>query len=347
MNNEINNKDMSVNPMLLSPLYDKSGRTTLNSSSTFYKANPLYTSSLDQQLQKIRLEPNTPLPIDLEFQKLSYQTQTKNDHVLSWMNESDLNKDFIHFNYKQIIHDLKNENNDQSLVKLIQALRLEMPEIDENLILNDLAEDENEDFGYELLRKKYSVNNSLKPEMKQMIPTSPEKEYIKDEVFKRTNVAVAIARQKNNYPPSSLTNDTLIMNSFPKNLAVEKTIQNDNNLSINNYKTFITKDTSPRKTQQTPIIKNKRHNRKPTNEDYIKMQTIKPHPPLTSVMKKVKEKTGITNSEEELKEYYQAFTSKPRIARTPIESVSLNSLSTTSKTTLPEIKPNSSSFNHS
>jgi len=47
-----------------------------------------------------------------------------------------------------------------------------MPEIDENLILNDLAEDENEDFGYELLRKKYSVNSPLKPEMKQMIPTS-------------------------------------------------------------------------------------------------------------------------------------------------------------------------------
>ena len=29
------------------------------------------------------------------------------------------------------------------------------------------------------------------------------------------------------------------------------------------------------------------------------MQTIKPHPPLASVMKKVKEKTGINNSEEE------------------------------------------------
>jgi len=71
----------------------------------------------------------------------------------------------------------------------------DMPEIDENLILNDLG-DEGGDFGYELLRKKYSVNNIMKPEMKQMIPTSPEKEYIKDEVFKRANVAAAIARQK-------------------------------------------------------------------------------------------------------------------------------------------------------
>jgi len=47
-----------------------------------------------------------------------------------------------------------------------------MPEIDENLILNDLG-DEGGDFGYELLRKKYSLNNNImKPEMKQMIPTS-------------------------------------------------------------------------------------------------------------------------------------------------------------------------------
>jgi len=48
-----------------------------------------------------------------------------------------------------------------------------------------------------------------------------------------------------------------------------------------------------------------------------------------------------------LKEYYQAFTSKPRIARTPVESISLTSISTNSKTTLPEIRPNSSSVNRS
>jgi len=122
MNSEVG-RNMSVNPMLLSPLYDKSGRTNVSSSTTFYKANPVYSSSIDQQFQKIPLEPDTPLPIDREFQKLPYQT-TQNEHVISWINESDDNKDFVHFNYKQIIHDLKNENNDQNLVKLIQALCL-------------------------------------------------------------------------------------------------------------------------------------------------------------------------------------------------------------------------------
>jgi len=590
-------RNMAVNPVLLSPLY--SGRTNLTSSNTLYKSGttPYTTTNLDQQLQKLHLDYDYPLPIDTEFQKLPYypygQQPNKNfagTNTMNWMAEPDDQKDPIHFNYKQIITDLKSEINDQNLVKLIQALRLnlsrvhtngkrkeilrayiindildikdkttpnvitrllsyssevvhlqlfkllnmistdsigreylltywpniienlitilfsfktftdsiffknilavlqklslrrkaqslmmkenliefiieflgtnensnnyiseetleyciallmnlclrsegkkrcchrskeilkilnnyiehenkqvktyingtlynlftehiireqarsmgmtdlleylisisdpqivkqlefvleqlnneetvdnldvvsedgeeddndddndnDMPEIDENLILNDLG-DEGGDFGYELLRKKYSVNNIMKPEMKQMIPTSPEKEYIKDEVFKRANVAAAIARQKNNYS-TLVSNDGITMDSFSK-MIPENSMKNESNTLMNS---------TPKR---TPIIKNKRHTRKPTTEDYIKLQTIKPHPPLASVMKIVKEKTGITNSEEELKEYYKAFTSKPRIARTPVESISLNSISTTSKSTLPEIRPNSS-----
>ena len=134
-------RNMTVNPVLLSPLY--SGRTNLTSSNTFYKPNSSYTPTgtvLDQQLQKFRLDYDYPLPIDSEFQKLPYNaypysssasplstTRNLGPHLLApldWINESDDQKDPIHFNYKQIIHDLKSENNDQDLVKLIQALRL-------------------------------------------------------------------------------------------------------------------------------------------------------------------------------------------------------------------------------
>lgn len=58
-----------------------------------------------------------------------------------------------------------------------------------------------------------------------------------------------------------MTNESIIMNNFTKNISTENAIRNDNNLSVTNYKIFVTKDVTPHKTQQTPIIKNKRHNR--------------------------------------------------------------------------------------
>ncbi len=119
---------MAVNPVLLSPLY--SGRTNLSSSNTLYKPNPTYPpTNLDQQLPKFRLDYNDySLPIENEFQKLPYYPYDPSNKpyvpTMNWMGDSDDLKDPIHFNYKQIINDLKSEINDQNLVKLIQALRL-------------------------------------------------------------------------------------------------------------------------------------------------------------------------------------------------------------------------------
>jgi hypothetical protein len=251
----------------------------------------------------------------------------------------------------------------------------DIPELDENLIINDLAEEDgNEEFGYDLLCKKYpspipipaqpsqsqsqtltrkedypiipsSLSINPKPVIKPIQPISPEKEYVKNEVFKRTNVA-----RLKNINPIMVNNKPMVTDFGNKSYNNEMNPLRNNNtmvgnsLTSNNYKmntnsfpkdSQLTPLRTQNKNQTTPIII-KRHSRKPTAEDYIKRQTIKPHPPLTSVMKKVKDKTGMMNNDEELKEFYQAFTSKPRIARTPVESISHSS-----RSTLPEIRPNS------